>query len=154
MALPEAFLTADAILRVLHNVADGLKVFPAMVRRNLDEELPLMASEAILMDSVRRGGDRQAVHERLRLHARQAAKAVLEDGASNPFLNLVAADQDVPLDRGERLGPGQGQQGEGFRRLSRGRRQGGNPPLQNRHALFKGIRRGIHDPRIDIAELL
>jgi adenylosuccinate lyase len=101
MALPEAFLTADAILRVIHNVVDGLQVFPAMVRRNLDEELPLMASEAVLMESVRRGGDRQAVHERLRLHARQAAKAVLEDGASNPFLDLVAADQDVPLDRGE-----------------------------------------------------
>jgi adenylosuccinate lyase len=101
MSLPEAFLTTDAILRIVHNVADGLQVFPAMVARNLAEELPLMASEAILMEAVRRGGDRQAVHERLRLHARVAASAVLEDGGANPFLDLVAEDAEVPLDRSE-----------------------------------------------------
>ncbi len=101
MALPEAFLGADAILTIVHNVVDGLQVFPAMVARNLAEELPLMASEVILMEGVRRGGDRQALHERLRLHARAAAQAVLSDGADNPFLALVADDQDVPLDRGE-----------------------------------------------------
>ena len=101
MALPEAFLTADAILTIVHNVVDGLQVFPAMVARNLAEELPLMASEAILMEGVRRGGDRQALHERLRLHARTAARAVLSDGADNPFLDLVADDPEVPMDRGE-----------------------------------------------------
>ena len=101
MALPEAFLTADAILTIVHNVIDGLQVFPAMVRRNLTEELPLMASEAILMEGVRRGGDRQALHERLRLHARAAAQAVLSDGADNPFLDLVADDPEVPMDRAE-----------------------------------------------------
>ncbi len=101
MALPEAFLTADAILRILHNVADGLQVFPAMVRRNLVEELPFMASEAILVDAVRRGGDRQAVHERLRVHSRAAADRVLGEGGANPFLQLVAEDPEVPLDRTE-----------------------------------------------------
>ena len=101
MALPEAFLATDAILGIVHNVADGLQVFPAMIARNLAEELPLMASEAILMEAVRRGGDRQAVHERLRLHARTAATAVLEDGGANPFLALVADDPGVPLDRAE-----------------------------------------------------
>jgi adenylosuccinate lyase len=101
MALPEAFLSTDAILRIVHNVADGLQVFPAMIARNLAEELPLMASEAILMEAVRRGGDRQAVHERLRLHARAAATAVLTDGGANPFLGLVADDSEVPLDRSE-----------------------------------------------------
>jgi adenylosuccinate lyase len=101
MALPEAFLGADAILTIVHNVVDGLRVFPAMVARNLAEELPLMASEAILMEGVRRGGDRQALHERLRLHARAAAQAVLEDGADNPYLALVADDPEVPLNRGE-----------------------------------------------------
>jgi len=101
MALPEAFLTADAILTIVHNVVDGLQVFPAMVARNLAEELPLMASEAILMEGVRRGGDRQALHERLRLHARAAARAVLSDGADNPFLDLVADDPEVPMDRVE-----------------------------------------------------
>jgi len=98
MALPEAFLCADAILRVVHNVMDGLRVFPAMVRKNLAEELPLMASEAILMEGVRRGGDRQALHERLRLHSLASAKIVLEEGGANPFLDLVAEDPAVPLD--------------------------------------------------------
>jgi len=101
MALPEAFLTVDAILRIVHNVADGLVVFPAMVRRNLVEELPFMASEAILMEAVRRGGDRQAVHERLRIHARAATDVVLEEGGANPFLELVAADTAVGMDRDE-----------------------------------------------------
>jgi len=101
MALPEAFLSADAILRVVHNVVDGLQVFPAMVRKNLAEELPLMASEAILMEGVKRGGDRQALHERLRLHSRAAAHAVLSEGGGNPFISLVADDPEVPLDRAE-----------------------------------------------------
>ena len=101
MSLPEGFLTTDAILRIVHNIADGLQVFPAMVARNLAEELPLMASEAILMEAVRRGGDRQAVHERLRLHARAATTAVLADGGANPFLGLVADDPEVSLDRSE-----------------------------------------------------
>jgi len=101
MAIPEAFLTADAILRIVHNVVDGLQVFPAMVARNLAEELPLMASEVILMEGVRRGGDRQALHERLRVHSRKAAQAVLEEGADNPFLELVAEDPAVPLNHGE-----------------------------------------------------
>jgi adenylosuccinate lyase len=101
LSLPEGFLTTDAILRIVHNVVDGLQVFPAMVARNLAEELPLMASEAILMEGVRRGGDRQAVHERLRIHAREAASTVLEKGGANPFLGLVAEDPEVPLDRSE-----------------------------------------------------
>lgn len=101
MALPESFLATDAILLVVHNVVDGLQVLPAMIRRNLDEELPFMASEAILAAAVRRGGDRQALHERLRLHARAATLAVLEEGAVNPFLDLVASDPEIPLDRAE-----------------------------------------------------
>lgn len=101
LALPEAFLTADAILGVLHNVAAGLRVLPAMVRRNLAEELPLMATEAILVAAVARGGDRQALHERLRIHARASTERVLAEGGSNPFLELVAGDPEVPLDRAE-----------------------------------------------------
>jgi adenylosuccinate lyase len=57
-----------------------------------------MASEAILMEAVRRGGDRQAVHERLRVHSRTATAVILDEGGDNPFLALVAADEEVPLD--------------------------------------------------------
>ena len=101
LALPEAFLTADAILRVVHNVAAGLVVYPAMVRRNLDAELPFLASEVILMAAVKRGGDRQEVHERLRVHSREASRRILEEGADNDFLDRVADDPEVPLDREE-----------------------------------------------------
>jgi adenylosuccinate lyase len=98
MALSEAFLTADAILRITHNVADGLVVYPAMVRRNLAAELPFMASEAILMAMVQRGGDRQEAHEQLRLHSRAATDRMLIDGADNDFLDRVANDPDISLD--------------------------------------------------------
>jgi adenylosuccinate lyase len=101
LALPEAFLTADAILRVAHNVADGLVVYPAMVRRNLAAELPFLASEAILMAAVRRGGDRQELHERLRVHSRASSQRILEEGADNDFLDRVANDPEVPLGRDE-----------------------------------------------------
>ena len=101
MALSEAFLTADAILRIVHNVAGGLMVYPAMVGRNLSAELPFMASEAILMASVQRKGDRQQAHERLRVHARAATEGMLADGADNDFLDRVAADPEIPLDQAE-----------------------------------------------------
>ncbi len=101
LALPEAFLTADAILRITHNVAAGLTVYPAMVRRNLAAELPFLASEAILMAAVQRGGDRQEAHERLRVHARAASERMLLEGADNDFLDRVAADPAIPLDRGQ-----------------------------------------------------
>ncbi len=101
LALPEAFLTADAILRIVHNLALGLEVYPAVIRRSLEAELPFLASEAILMAAVRRGGDRQAVHERLRVHARTATERRLAGEDRNPFLELVAEDPEVPLGREE-----------------------------------------------------
>ncbi|MCP4899365.1 MAG: adenylosuccinate lyase [bacterium] len=101
MSLPEAFLCTDAVLRVIHNIADGLIVFPAMVRRNLNEEIGFMASEAILMEAVQRGGDRQAAHERLRIHAREATDQILQKGQMSPFLELVATDPEIPLGREE-----------------------------------------------------
>jgi len=101
MALPEAFLCTDAILRIIDNLARGLVVFPAICRANLMVELPFMASEAILMEAVRRGRDRQQVHESLRLHSRAAADVLLGGGQSNPFLRMVAEDDEIPLDAAE-----------------------------------------------------
>lgn len=97
MGLPEAFLCTDAILRIIENLARGLVVFPAICHANLMAELPFMASEAILMEAVNRGGDRQEIHEQLRQHARAAAHTIFEGGTSNPFLALVASDSSIPL---------------------------------------------------------
>jgi adenylosuccinate lyase len=70
-----------------------------VVRRNLDAELPFLASEVILMAAVQRGGDRQEAHERLRVHARAVTERMLLEGADNDFLERVAADPSIPLDR-------------------------------------------------------
>jgi adenylosuccinate lyase len=99
IVLPEAFLTADAILLLWRPVAAGLEVHRAMIRRNLEEELPFMASEEILLAAAARGGDRQKLHERLRVLARQAGQRVKDDGERNPMLEMVAGDPAFGLDR-------------------------------------------------------
>jgi len=98
LSLPEAFLATDAILLLWRSVAEGLAVYPAQVRRNLLEELPFMATETILMAASARGGDRQALHERLRLLAREAARQVKEEGRPNPLLAMVAAAPEFGMD--------------------------------------------------------
>jgi adenylosuccinate lyase len=91
LLIPETFLATDAILRLYLNVVRGLTVYPAVIERRIQQELPLMATEAILMAGVKAGGDRQQLHERIRLHAMAAAQAVKE-GRPNDLLTRVAAD--------------------------------------------------------------
>ena len=93
IVLPQAFLTADAVLRLLHNVAGGLVCRKAVIARNLDEELPFLATENILMAAVAAGGDRQALHERIRLHSQATAELVKEHGASNDLLDRLRSDE-------------------------------------------------------------
>ncbi len=97
LVLPEAYMSADALLLLWRAVAP-LEVYPAMIRRNLEEELPFMASEEILLAAAARGGDRQKLHERLRVLSREAARAVKGEGAANPLLRLVAGDPAFGMD--------------------------------------------------------
>ncbi len=90
--IPETFLATDAILIVWENVASGLVVYPRVIAKNLAEEMPFMASEAILMAASRAGGDRQELHEKLRVHAQAASRDVLERGMKNDFLERIAED--------------------------------------------------------------
>jgi len=92
LVLPQAFLAADAILLLLQNITAGLVVYPKVIGANLDEELPFMATENILMAAVQAGGDRQELHERIRRHSHDAAHRVKNDGASNDLLDRLAAD--------------------------------------------------------------
>jgi len=92
IAVPEAFLTADAILVLLENVIGGLVVHPEIARRRLQAEVPFLATENLLMEAVKRGGDRQELHERLRVHARAAAERRLESGEPPDLLKRIAAD--------------------------------------------------------------
>jgi adenylosuccinate lyase len=92
IAIPEAFLAVDAILLLYINVAGGLAVYPHVMERRLREELPFMASEDILMHCVKKGGDRQALHERIRIHALETATRIKQEGGENDLIARIAAD--------------------------------------------------------------
>ncbi len=94
LTLPQAFLATDALLILWHNVAEGLVVYPKMMERHIREELPFMATEQILMQAVKNGGDRQHLHEKIRLHSIEAAKKVKWEGESNDLLERIMNDED------------------------------------------------------------
>lgn len=90
ISVPEAFLAVDAILNIYQNVASGLIVHEKVINKHIQEELPFMASENIMMDAVRRGGDRQVLHEEIRKMSIEAGRVVKDEGGSNNLLELIA----------------------------------------------------------------
>ena len=92
LTIPQAFLATDAMLILYRNIVDGLVVYPQVIARHLQEELPFMATEEILMAGVRSGGDRQELHERIRVHSQEAARQVKERGATNDLLSRLQSD--------------------------------------------------------------
>jgi adenylosuccinate lyase len=92
LSVPEGFLACDGVLDLVANVVDGLVVYPKVITKHLMEELPFMATENIMMDAVKAGGDRQELHERIRELSMQAGRVVKEEGGDNPLLELIAAD--------------------------------------------------------------
>ena len=92
LSVPEAFLAVDAILNIYANVASGLVVHEKVIRKHVMEELPFMASENILMDAVKRGGDRQSLHERIRVLSQEAGANVKDRGGENNLIELIACD--------------------------------------------------------------
>ena len=95
ISVPEAFLSIDAILNIYLNVASGLIVHEKVIAKHIQEELPFMASENIMMDAVRRGGDRQVLHEEIRKMSIEAGRVVKEEGGQNNLLELIAAEPHV-----------------------------------------------------------
>ena len=92
LSVPEGFLAIDGILDLCLNVVDGLVVYPKVIEKRLRSELPFMATENIMMDAVKRGADRQELHERIRVHSMAASKVVKEQGEENDLLERIAAD--------------------------------------------------------------
>ena len=92
ISIPEAFLAVDGILNLYMNVADGLVVYPKVIDQHLRRELPFMATENIMMDAVKRGGNRQQLHEAIRQHSMAASRVVKEEGGENDLLSRIAAD--------------------------------------------------------------
>jgi len=101
ISIPEAFLAVDSILSLYINIADGLVVYPKVIRRRVMEELPFMATENIMMDAVKAGGDRQELHEQIRLHSMEAAKQVKIEGKENDLIARIAADPAFKLNADE-----------------------------------------------------
>lgn len=97
ISIPEAFLAVDGILDLYLNITDGLVVYPKVIESHLMKELPFMATEMILMDAVKAGGDRQELHERIRVHSMAAGKVVKEEGLENDLLERIAEDDMFPM---------------------------------------------------------
>ncbi len=101
IAVAEAFLGVDAILNILMNVTDGLVVYEKVIRQRVMNELPFMATENIMMDAVKKGGNRQELHEKLRVHSQAAARVVKEEGGKNDLVERIANDPAFMVTREE-----------------------------------------------------
>ena len=101
ISVPEAFLAVDGILNLYENVADGLVVYSKVILQHLNCELPFMATENIMMDAVKRGADRQKLHERIRVHSMAASRVIKEEGGENDLLDRIAADPVFGVTREE-----------------------------------------------------
>lgn len=99
IAIPEAFLAADALALIYDNVVAGLVVHEEVIAANVRRELPFMMTENLMMEGVRRGGDRQVLHERVRIHSQASANALKGGAGENPLFDLIAADELFAIDR-------------------------------------------------------
>lgn len=101
LAISETFLACDGMLDLYDNVVDGLVVYPKVIEKHLLEEMPFMATENILMDAVKKGGDRQELHEKIRELSMQAGKNVKEHGLNNNLLDLIVEDSNFDITKDE-----------------------------------------------------
>lgn len=101
LSVSEAFLAIDAILDIYGNVVDGLVVYDKVIRKHIMEELPFMATEMILMEGVKQGGDRQELHEAIRVHSMEAGKQVKVEGKSNDLIERIIADDAFKMSEEE-----------------------------------------------------
>jgi adenylosuccinate lyase len=101
ISIPEAFLAVDAILSLYINVISGLSVYPKIIEKHLAEELPFMATENILMYCVKKGGDRQELHERIRKHSVEAAKGIKQEGSDNDLIKRILNDKTFNISEQE-----------------------------------------------------
>ncbi len=101
LAISECFLATDAILLIYQNVTSGLVVYENMIKKHIDEELPFMASENIMMNAVKKGGNRQDIHELIRQHSILAGRDVKEKGLRNTLIERIEKDSNIPLDKEE-----------------------------------------------------
>ena len=94
LVLPEMFIATDAMLDIVLGVVRGLTVYPKVIEKRVNEELPFLASESILMEAVKAGGNRQKLHEKIRKYSMETITLIKEKGAGNDFLERIKKDED------------------------------------------------------------
>ena len=99
LTIPQAFLSVDAILMIWNNIMNGIVVYENRIQKHIMEELPFMATEYIIMEEVKAGGDRQEIHETIRVHSMEASKKVKEEGKENDLLERILNDHSLKLDK-------------------------------------------------------
>jgi len=99
LTIPQAFLAVDAILLIWNNIMNGIVVYPNRINKHIMEELPFMATEYIIMEEVKAGGDRQEIHEVIRVHSMEASKKVKEEGKENDLIERILNDDSLKLDK-------------------------------------------------------
>lgn len=99
LTIPQAFLAVDAILMIWNNIMNGIVVYENRIKKHIMEELPFMATEYIIMEEVKAGGDRQEIHETIRVHSMEASKKVKEEGKENDLLERILNDHTLKLDK-------------------------------------------------------
>ncbi|MCJ7932428.1 MAG: adenylosuccinate lyase [Chryseobacterium sp.] len=99
LTIPQAFLAVDAILLIWNNIMNGIVVYPNRINKHIEEELPFMATEYIIMEEVKAGGDRQEIHEVIRVHSMEASKQVKVEGKENDLIERILNDTSLKLDK-------------------------------------------------------
>lgn len=103
LTLPQAFLATDALLNIWINIAEGMVIYPKVMERHIQEELPFMMTEMLIMEGVKNGGDRQELHEKIRIHSIEAGKQIKLEGKPNDLLERIASDPEFPFSLEELL---------------------------------------------------
>ncbi len=103
LVIPQAFLAVDSIMDIMINVSSSLVIYEKMIKKHIDQELPFMATETILMEAVKRGGDRQELHESIRVYSMEASRRVKEEGSDNNLISLVIEDPSFKMTKDEIL---------------------------------------------------
>ena len=99
LAIPQSFLAVDAILLIWNNILSGIVVYENRIHKHIMEELPFMATEYIIMEEVKAGGDRQEIHETIRVHSMEASKKVKMEGKDNDLIERIMNDTSLKLDK-------------------------------------------------------
>ncbi len=98
LVIPQSFLATDAILMIWNNILENIVVYPKMIKKHIDQELPFLVTESIIVESVKKGSNRQEIHERIRIHSMNTNEKIKLEGKENDFIKRILDDKKIPID--------------------------------------------------------